>query len=57
MKDYLLRFSKNKDYISFVLEAINNNPSDKSRTVHIGFSDKEAFQKWYQSIKFSVEYR
>ena len=26
MKDYLLRRSKNKDYFSFVLEAINNHP-------------------------------
>lgn len=57
LKDYLLRISKNKDYFSFVLEAINNNPLEKSRTVHIGFSDKAIFQKWFQSIKFSVEFR
>lgn len=54
LKDYLLRVSKNKDYFSFVLEAINNNPLEKSRTVHIGFNDKMTFLKWFQSIKFSV---
>lgn len=57
MKDYLFRLSKNKDYFSFVLEAINTNPPEKSRTVHIGFSDKAVFQRWHQSIKFSVEFR
>ena len=37
MKDYIVRKSKNKDYYSFVLEAINNHPHEKSRTVHLGF--------------------
>ena len=26
MKDYMLRLSKNRDYFSLVLEAINTNP-------------------------------
>lgn len=32
-----MRKSKNKDYYSFVLEAINLHPHEKSRTVHLGF--------------------
>lgn len=43
MKNYILRKSKNKDYFSFVLEAINSNPPEKSRTVHIGFTDINKF--------------
>jgi hypothetical protein len=43
LKDYLLRKSKNKDYFSFVLEAINSNPQEKSKTVHIGFTDINKF--------------
>lgn len=57
MKDYLLRKSKNKDYFSFVLEAINSNPPEKSRTVHIGFTDRHKFEQWFASIKFSIEFR
>jgi len=37
LEDYIIRKSKNKDYYSFVLEAINDHPHDKSRTVHLGF--------------------
>ena len=57
LKDYLLRLSKNKEYYSFVLEAINNNPDEKTRTVHIGFNKKEIFYKWFAAIKSSIEYR
>ena len=57
LKDYLLRLSKKKDYFTLVLEAINTNPHEKSRTVHIGFNDKAVFEKWFKSIKFSIEYR
>jgi hypothetical protein len=44
LKNFLLRVSKNKDYFSFVMEAINCNPPEKSRTVHIGFNDKHKFE-------------
>lgn len=57
MKNYLLRRSKNKEYFCFVLEAINCNPPEKSRTVHIGFTDRTRFEVWLPSIKFSVEFR
>lgn len=57
MKDYLLRTSKNKDYYTIVMEAVNNNPPEKSRTVHIGFENKNVHEKWYKSIKFSIEFR
>lgn len=44
MKDYILRKSKNKDYHSFVLEAINNHPTEKCRTVHLGFKEEIKFR-------------
>ena len=40
-----------------MLEAINNNPDEKTRTVHIGFNKKEIFYKWFAAIKSSIEYR
>lgn len=57
LRDYILRKSKNKDYHSFVLEAINSNPPEKSRTVHIGFQSPETLNKWHEKIKFSVDFR
>ena len=57
LRDYILRKSKNKDYHSFVLEAINSNPPEKSMTVHIGFQTPEKLNTWFQSIKFSVDFR
>ncbi len=38
LKDYLVRISKNKDYHSLVLMAVNGNPSEKQRSLQIGFS-------------------
>jgi hypothetical protein len=39
LKNYLLRRSKIKDKNVLVLEAINDKPHEKSRTVHIAFND------------------
>lgn len=55
--NYLLRASKNKSYNSFVLEAINSKPHDKSRTVHIGFDSSQQYEEWFDSIKASVEFK
>lgn len=57
MRDYLLRTSKNTNYYTIVLEAVNNTPPEKSRTVHIGFEYKNVYEKWYKSIKFSIEFK
>ena len=46
LKDYILRKSKLQDMYLFVLEAINNKPHEKSRTVHIAFKDEKTLQKW-----------
>jgi hypothetical protein len=57
LKDYLMRVSKNKDYHSLVLHATNINPSDKYRTLQMGFNDMAKFQLWFDSLKFSTEFR
>lgn len=57
LKNYLLRASKNKDYHSLVLIAINPVSSEKYSSLHIGFTDKVKFQQWFQSLKFSTEFR
>lgn len=57
IKNYILRRSKNKDYHSFVLEAINNAPHEKSMTVHIGFTDHDKLNEWLGALRFSVDYR
>lgn len=54
LRNYLLRRSKIKDKNVMVLEAINDKPHEKSRTVHIGFEDSETFKKWYGLIKEEV---
>jgi len=41
LRNYLLRRSKIKDKHVLVLEAINDKPHEKSRTVHIAFNDSE----------------
>lgn len=56
LTNYLLRASKCKDYFCFVLEAVNNKPHDKSRTVHIGFDSPSRFEEWYEAMKVSMEY-
>lgn len=38
-----MRRSKNKDLFCFVLEAINNIPQEKLKTVHLGFKDEAKF--------------
>jgi phage anti-repressor protein len=54
LKDYMLRVSKNKDYHSLVLMAVNNNPLEKHHSLHIGFDDKAKYQQWYDALKFSI---
>lgn len=52
----MLRKSKNTDYHSFVLEAKNDNPHEKSRTVHLGFKDKQTLEKWYEELTAVFDY-
>ena len=50
LSDYLLRISKNTDYHCFVLEAINNKPHVKSRTVHLGFKESSKLEFWLNEL-------
>jgi hypothetical protein len=49
--------SKNKEYHSFVLHATNSNPAEKYHTLQIGFTDISKFRLWFDSLKFSIEFR
>ena len=57
LSDYILRMSKNSDYFSFVLEAINDTVIEKAKTVHIGFKKSEDLQKWAENIQLCIDYR
>lgn len=50
LADYILRSSKNTDYHCFVLEAINNKPHAKSRTVHLGFKEASKLEFWLKEL-------
>ena len=50
LSNYILRISKNTDYHSFVLEAINNKPHAKSRTVHLGFKESSKLDFWINEL-------
>lgn len=54
LDNYLIRESKNKDYHCFVLEALNERPHIKSRTVHIGFRDIKLYNMWFASVSEGV---
>jgi hypothetical protein len=54
LDNYLIRESKNKDYYCFVLEALNEKPHIKSRTVHIGFRDIKLYNEWLASVREGV---
>ena len=55
--DYIFRASKNSDYYSFVLEAINSRTHEKAKTVHIGFQNMEELKKWPEPIQICIDYR
>lgn len=57
LRDYIIRSSKNKEYFIFVLEAINANPQEKSRTVHLGFKDLSSYELWINRVKMSINIR
>ena len=55
--NYLYRLSKNNEYYSFVLEAINNKAHEKAKTVHIGFEDVDTLVKWSDAIQICIDYK
>jgi hypothetical protein len=57
LANYLVRKSCNTDYTCLVLEAINEVPYEKCRTVHLGFEFKNSFLLWFQAIRVSIRYR
>ena len=48
LNNYLYRKSKNNDYFSFVLEAVNSEPKGKYKTIHLGFSNINHFNMIYE---------
>lgn len=51
LENYIIRKSKNKEFYCFVLEAINDHPHEKSRTVHLGFKEETKFNEWYKELQ------
>lgn len=51
LNNYILRESKNKQYHCLVLEAINDKPTIKMRTVRIGFKDITLYNEWLATVK------
>lgn len=49
--------SKNTDYFSFVLEAINDTVLDKVKSVHVGFKDATQLKIWAENIQLCIDYR
>ncbi len=48
--NYITRKSKNNEYFSFVLEAINGVPKAKYKTMHLGFTIINTFNEWYEEV-------
>ena len=55
--NYLIRKSNKSDYLCMVLEATNDVPLEKSKTVYIGFEYKNSYNLWFNSIRLSVCYK
>lgn len=47
LRNYIYRKSKNTEYFSFVLEAVNSKPKGKYATLHLGFSNLNQFNIIY----------
>lgn len=54
--NYIYRKSKNSEYFSFVLESINAVPSSKYKTIHLGFTNINTFNEWFEEVKATVDF-
>lgn len=54
LRNYMLRESKNSEYICFVLESINNKVTEKNRVVRVGFKSLPLFQEWFLAVKATI---
>lgn len=54
--NYLYRKSKNSEYFSFVLESINAVPKSKYKTIHLGFTNINTFNEWFEEVKATVDF-
>lgn len=54
--NYIYRKSKNNEYFSFVLESINGVPKDKYKTIHLGFTNINQFNEWFEDVKAVVDF-
>ena len=48
LSNYIYRRSKNTDYFSFALEAVNTKPKGKHRTIQLGFASESQFLKTFE---------
>lgn len=54
--NYLYRKSKNSEYFSFVLEGVKAVPKSKYKTIHLGFTNINTFNEWFEEVKAAVDF-
>jgi hypothetical protein len=54
--NYIYRKSKNNEYFSFVLESINAVPKSKHKTIHLGFTNINQFNDWFEDVKATIDF-
>jgi hypothetical protein len=54
--NYIYRKSKNSEYFSFVLESINAVPKSKYKTIHLGFTNINTYNEWFDEVKAAVDF-